>query len=249
MIRSLLVLVLFAQVANAEPLRIGTSEDYPPFISRGADGRLSGLDADILTEICRRGRFECSWVNMPLNQLLQAVASGQVDVAAGGIGNTPERDRVVDFTCPYAVFDTYLGVFLSPTRDIDLKSVKVAVTEATLYEKVLRKGGYQAEPFPSDAEAIASTMSGSTGAFFGSRDAAIAVPGTADRLQEVATLDMPPSGAAFLIAEDATALQKKLNDLLAEISADGKIDAFQKAWLGNGQGDIIAECQLSILSS
>ena len=95
------LLALTGGIASAEPLRIATGGHYPPYIYNPATDGAAGLDTDLMTEICQRGDFDCTWVDLPMSDIFQALARGDVDVVTGGFGYSTERDALVDFTCPY----------------------------------------------------------------------------------------------------------------------------------------------------
>jgi polar amino acid transport system substrate-binding protein len=240
---------LLAGAAQAEPLRIGVTSDYPPFLWRDAGGERRGFDAELLADLCARGDFQCELVEMPLGDLLRAVAAAKVDLAAGGIGFSAERDATVDFTCSYALYDDYVGTIHARHADIDLATARIAVTARSLFEHAALKAGHRTAPYPTDAEAVRAAASGAADAYFGAPGMVESVLGANHLLQPVGELDVPPTGAAFVLPEGAERLRMRLNALLAELSAEGRIAALQEEWLGFNQGDIIAECDLTFFQS
>jgi polar amino acid transport system substrate-binding protein len=73
-----------------------------PFVLRDGE-KASGYSIDIWEAIALRAgyRTELSWVD-DIDGLLDAVRSGQADVAVGPISMTPDRERTLDFTYPYS---------------------------------------------------------------------------------------------------------------------------------------------------
>lgn len=81
---------------------IAVENAYLPFnyisIETGEPG---GWDYDAWREICTRLHCEPVFVEAAWDGMIQAVSDGQYDVAADGITNTPERQKIVDFSIGY----------------------------------------------------------------------------------------------------------------------------------------------------
>lgn len=81
---------------------IAVENAYLPFnyisIQTGEPG---GWDYDAWREICTRLHCIPVFVEVAWDGMIQAVASGQYDVAADGITITPERQKIVDFSIGY----------------------------------------------------------------------------------------------------------------------------------------------------
>lgn len=87
--------------ASAETLRVGTDAKYTPFEFLQEDGSFAGFDVDLIHAIGQQAGFDVEFVNMPIEQLIPAVQSSQVDLAISDILITDERLKVVDFSTPY----------------------------------------------------------------------------------------------------------------------------------------------------
>jgi len=59
-----------AVAGMAEPLRVATEGDYPPFSFFDNQGRLTGFDIDIAHALCRRLGKPCEIVAIPWRELL-----------------------------------------------------------------------------------------------------------------------------------------------------------------------------------
>jgi len=90
-----ILLALLGGTASADTLRIATGGHYPPYIYNPTPDEAAGLDKDLLGEICARGDFDCTWVDLPMSDIFQALARGEVDVVTGGFGYSDERDALV----------------------------------------------------------------------------------------------------------------------------------------------------------
>ena len=112
---SLAVLALPAWSATVNstagrPLRVAI-KPIAPFVLPDADPP-AGFSIDLWSEVARRMRVDYQWRMVPtLPDLLQAVRSGDADVAIAAITMTPEREQFLDFSHPY--FDSGLQILVS----------------------------------------------------------------------------------------------------------------------------------------
>lgn len=237
-----------ATTAPAEVLRIGASMDYPPYLTRIGAAAPQGIDAEVVGEICRRGGFDCIWIEMPFGEVLAAVAAGRVDMGAGAIGYSVERDAIVDFTCPYEWISDNEGWFYARDAGVDPAAVPVAVLGGTLHHEALAEGGYATVVFASHREAIVAAMDGRAAAYLGPPGALDDVAGAGDVLREVGTLPLDGNGAALVVAEGRDDLRQRLNAILSQMGADGTLRRLQTAWLRRDAGDIIETCNPRLTS-
>lgn len=99
---SLLLGILGACAApTPAPLVAASNFLHPPFSSLDAEGRPVGIEVDLVADAARRLGREVVWVERSFGELLDAVAQGEVDLAASTIGITDERRRLVAFSVPY----------------------------------------------------------------------------------------------------------------------------------------------------
>lgn len=244
-----LALALCGTGLAAEELLIATGPEYPPYLYLGPDGTRGGLDAEIGHALCRLGGWTCRYTVMPVAELIPALAAGEVDVVMGGIGYSVERDRVVDFTCPYHLAPEAVGQVYARTSGGGVDGLRIAVTRGTLFEMALLREGLQALPLSTDEEVVAALASGRADAMFGAvhlNDMALERGLEVTELGQFAT---PTTGAAIAVSEDRPELLARLDELLALLSREGEIAYMQQRWLYEDQGDVIAECDRPVLTS
>ena len=108
MIALLLYPAAWQSAVAAEPLIVAT-KDTPPFVMfSDPAARPVGPTVMMVESIGTILGRPIEWRSMTLNQMLEGVAKGQVDMAAGAISVTAERERIIDFSHPY--FFTGLGI-------------------------------------------------------------------------------------------------------------------------------------------
>lgn len=235
------VLVVLASGASAERLRIATAGHFPPYIFNPATDTARGLDIDLLGEICRRGDFDCEWVDVAMGDAFQALARGDIDVLAGGFGYSADRDAIVDFTCPYVVFGDSTGDFVALQPEADLITARIGALDQSLYLSAMVRAKRDVRPYPTESAALNALVAGDIDVVFGSHnmlDQALSRDGFFD----VGDYPTFSGGTVYGVAEDAPVLLATLDALLAEISADGTLGQLQQQWLGEDGGDVVAKC-------
>ncbi|CAB5712660.1 substrate-binding periplasmic protein [Aeromonas dhakensis] len=91
--------LLFAcQVHGAPTLTVAT-DVWPPFRIEMPDGRLGGLDMDILQQLQRRSGIRFEVKQVPWGRALKQMQTGQVDLMIG-LAMTAERATFIDYLQP-----------------------------------------------------------------------------------------------------------------------------------------------------
>lgn len=117
-----------ADAAIPDTLTVGTKV-APPFVTEESDGKYSGLAIDLLDEIAGELGFEYEVRAYDLAGLLEATASGEVDLAASAMTITAERERQVDFTHPF--YTAGLGIAVESEGGLSwLRTLKAVVSPA-----------------------------------------------------------------------------------------------------------------------
>lgn len=96
--------------ASEKKILVGTKHS-PPFAIKNEDGSWSGISIDLWAKIAREYDVDYELKEFDLEELLQAVGSGSVDVAVGALTMTPEREKAFDFTHPF--YTTGLSIAVS----------------------------------------------------------------------------------------------------------------------------------------
>lgn len=123
-------------------LTIASAND-PPFVYINPEtNKLSGIDADIITEIAKRlGIDKIERKEIPFPDLLnQLNTDDDIDLAANGIYITPEREEIVSFTQP--LYKESEVVIVPKASKInfkdDLKNAKVGAEGGTKFADLIQ---------------------------------------------------------------------------------------------------------------
>lgn len=82
-------------------LKMITNAEFPPYESMTEDGRIVGMDVDIMAAVCDELDMELEVQNTSFDSVIASVEKGASSVAVSGITITQERMEHVDFSNPY----------------------------------------------------------------------------------------------------------------------------------------------------
>jgi len=238
LIRALLMALTMALTmagsVHAETLRIGTETDYWPYIFRTETGQRAGFDVELMALICKRGGFDCVWDEVSFDHIVTGVADGRFDVSIGGIGTTPQRDRLVDWTRPYRVIETGMSHFAGLSRDIDVTKTRIGVQGETIMEDVLVDNGYVAIAFPSNSAVIEALLAGKVDAIFTSSSYLTQIDQSGTQLIDLGYISYPDGGPQIAVLKGNSDLRRRLNGLIEGLEADGSLTMLNAIWFPQG---------------
>lgn len=117
---ALIIVPLAARAQPEQKLRVATKPLAPFVIIEGETPR--GFSVDLWNEIARRLDLDYEWVIYDtVAEILEAVVSGEADVAIAGISMTSERELLVDFTHPF--YDAGLQIMVPANRTSFIQGV------------------------------------------------------------------------------------------------------------------------------
>ena len=83
-------------------VKVGCSATFVPFesIEMAADGSKNyvGMNIDIVKAIVEKNGGSVEFVDMPFKSLMAAIQAGQIDFCSGGMAQTEEREKTLDFS-------------------------------------------------------------------------------------------------------------------------------------------------------
>lgn len=227
--------------AQTRTLTMGTSPDYPPYeffdTSSGTE-EIVGFDIDIASLIAERLDFELEVSGMDFNGLIPALQAGRVDFVMAGMTPTPERLENADFSEIYFdaqntivalsdseittvedLADTRLGVQLGSIQEGDANALMEADPSITVV------------PLNRIGEIIQEIKTGRIDAAIIEDTVAAGFVESNPELMFTVIESEGESGSAIAFPKDSE-LVDEFNTVLAELAADGTIEALVVKWFG-----------------
>src|SRR5258707_3561805 len=172
MLATLTVALLAVSSGNAiakdwPTVRFGVDASYPPFESKGSDGKLVGFDIDLGNEICKRLDAKCVWVENDFDGMIPALKAKKFDGVLSSMSMTPQRAEQIAFSSKLFNTPTRLvakkGSGILPTGD-SLKGKSVGVEQGTIQETYAKTywepKGAKVVPYQNQDQVYADLISG-----------------------------------------------------------------------------------------
>jgi polar amino acid transport system substrate-binding protein len=224
------------RITHTKVVKIGVFQDYPPFGSIGADMKPRGLDVDLATVLAQKLGARVELVPVTGTNRLAYLTDHKADLLMS-VGQTPARDKVLDFTRAYAPY--YIAVFGPKTLEVkqaaDLGGKSVATAGGTNEDISLSKvapGTATIKRFDDQSGAISAFLSGQTQLISLGRDVATRVRAMHPQTSMDEKLRLLDSPMHIAVNKGEGPLRDRLNTALDEAQKDGSIDQIEKKWLG-----------------
>lgn len=235
---------LNAQAAQTTPptltkgvLKIAMEGTYPPFTFKDERGQLTGFDVDVAKAVAARLGLQPQFVLTEWSGILGGLQANKYDVIVNQVGITPERQKTIGLSQPYAYSSPQIIVrksgSFSPKTLADLKGKRVGVGLGSNFEQQLRAaGGINVVTYPGAPEYLADLAAGRLDAAYNDR-LLVGYLITKNNLpiRGAGVVGQPePVGIAF--KKTNTALGSAINRALAQIKADGTYAKISRKWFG-----------------
>ena len=223
------------KLEKAGKLVIATSPDFPPFESLSGDGKVEGIEIDILETVCKELGVTLEIQQMAFDSVLPGVQAGKYDMGVSGISVTEKRQKNVLFTEPYCLAAQAIVVKEgSPiTGKADLTGKTVSVQTGTTAESFCMENGYTVNAYAANNDAQSALLQGKVDAWVIDDLTAADMVKTynAQGGDQLVILDeaMTTEPYAFAMAFGSEDTVAKINTVLEGMLADGTIAGiFQK---------------------
>jgi lysine/arginine/ornithine transport system substrate-binding protein len=236
-----------AMAADAGTLRFGLEAQYPPFESKGPNGKLQGLDIDIGNAVCTTARLTCNWVETSFDGLIPALEGRKFDAINSAMNATEKRRQAIDFTSVIYRVPTRLiaksnsGLDATPES---LKGRRVGVLQASIqetYAKAHWEGADVNVVSYQDQNQIYTDLvagrldatlvlapAGQTGFLSRQEGNGFAFVGSPVRDDKILG-----SGIAFGVRKGDAALLNELNAAIAKVQDDGTVKKLAQKYFGS----------------
>ncbi|WP_312856825.1 transporter substrate-binding domain-containing protein [Arthrobacter mobilis] len=209
--------------------------EAPPLFHLAGAGPRRGYEPAAAALVASVLGLRVEWEFMAWDDMLPAVRDHRVDAVWCGQGIIPERQAVVDFTEPYAVFDeTVLVRKGDPARaPEDLAGYKVAAIEGSANMRLaVTFPGAEPVAFTGEdvfGDMLAALRRGEVDAMVD--DDVVTVPLGEDPAYDVAFTVRTGNRWGIGVAKDNPFLLAGLNAALATVVSDGRLEKVWAAWM------------------
>ncbi|RCK38608.1 transporter substrate-binding domain-containing protein [Thalassospira xiamenensis] len=224
-------------IKEAGVLKVAVPQDFPPFGSVGTDMQPKGYDIDMAALIASDLGVKLELVPVASSNRIPYLTTGKVDLVISSLGKNPDREKVIDFTDPYAPF--YNGVFGPADIDVkgaeDLAGHSVGVTRGAIEDLELTKiapADLEIKRYEDNNGTISAFLSGQVDLIAtGNVTAAAIIERNPPRKPEPKFL-IKNSPCYVGLNKEEDAFKAKVNEIIAASIADGRLNAIAEKWLG-----------------
>jgi polar amino acid transport system substrate-binding protein len=216
-------------------VRIGVFMDYPPFGSIGPDMKPQGYDIDMGEYLARALKVKAEFVPITGENRTAYLATHKADLLLS-VGQTPEREKVIDFSRPYAPY--YLAVFgpksLAVKNTADLAGKSVAVARGTLEDLSVTKAapaGADIKRFEDPNGAISAFLTGQAQLLVVGNDVGATIIAKNPPVQPEQKFQLFSSPDHVGLNKNEPRLLKQVDDAIAKAKGDGTLNTLSTKWL------------------
>jgi polar amino acid transport system substrate-binding protein len=226
-------------IRKAGVLKVAVPQDFPPFGSVGTDLKPVGYDIDMAELLAKELGVKVELVPVTSANRIPYLSTKKVDLVISSLGKNPEREKVIDFSAPYAPF--FNGVFgpanVKVAAAADLAGKTVGVTRGAVEDIELTKiapATVAIKRYDDNNGTISAFLSGQVEVVAtGNVVAAAILARNPPRRPEVKFL-IKDSPCYVGLNKDEPRLLAAVNAAIAKAKADKRLDAISMKWLGAG---------------
>lgn len=129
-----------------EEVIVCTSANYNPIIYQTHDGKIVGLEAELLEEFASMNHYNISYMVMKFDGLIPALLTKKCDIIASAMMMTESRKKIVDFSFPiyqgksYFIFKKNSKINSEPNLDdFDTKTSSIGILQASAQDDYIKK--------------------------------------------------------------------------------------------------------------
>ena len=227
---------LLDDVRAAKKVRVAIDVGSPPFGTMDSAMKPTGSDVETARLLAKDLGVELEIVQTTGANRIPFLQTGKADIVVASLSVTPEREKVIDFSVPYAQI---LAVVAGPKAvEIkgfdDLKGKRVATTRGSNNDKVVTTGAKDAQivRYDDDATLVTAAVSGQADIIATSPAIVSTVLQKSPKKDLVTKFTMSTVPLGIGLRKDEPQLKAWLNDWVAKNTANGKLAVIYKKYHG-----------------
>jgi polar amino acid transport system substrate-binding protein len=228
-------------------LKIGTSGLVEPITYYDANGALTGYDVELIYRLAAYLNANVELEAMSYDALIASLESGRLDLVVADLNVTEERKQVILMSDAYRVSETAVlvradmvetGVNEAITSLDQLNGKKIGLIVGDAYSGVVAEKWPEATVvyFPSFADLISGVQRGLISAYITDEPVAKTQMAANSAITYIAD-PVTSCDYGFVMAKENTALAQQVNEALAELRADGTVEALKRKWIDGEDPD------------
>jgi polar amino acid transport system substrate-binding protein len=221
-------------VTKAGVLKVAVPEDYPPFGAVGGDMKPQGYDIDMAALLAKSLGVKLELVPVNSANRVPYLTTNKVDLVISSLGKTPDREKVMDFSAPYAPY--FQGVFgpadVKVAGPADLTGKTVGATRGALEEIALTQMAPNAtiKRFEDNNATIQAFLSGQVQLIAAGNIVAAAILAKNPPRRPEPKFVIKNSPCFVGMNKNEPRLLAKVDATIAQAKKDGSLEAMSEKW-------------------
>ncbi len=230
------------KVLDKGTLILGLDDSFPPMGYRDENNEIVGFDIDLAREVCQRLGVELVLQPIDWDAKEMELATGNIDCIWNGMSDTPERQESMALSKDYLNNKIVFLVKDPAFKDReDLVGKKVGVQAGSYAEELLETDPAYADYYKSLGEVLAypdyltAIMDMQNGNIDGILIDLVVANYQIQQIgdESLFTIDnLADDFYAVGFRKEDVALRDKVDEVLAAMAADGKVDEITEKWFG-----------------
>lgn len=216
-------------------LVVGTNPEFPPFEYINDSGEMDGFDIALIKAMAEKMNMEVRLENLEFKALIGAIGN-RIDIAIAGMTVTDERLESVDFTDSYFTATQFVLV-ADDNDDIktadDLAGKKIGVQEGTTGDFIATDdiADTDVSRYSKAVTAVMDLANGKLDAVIIDKNPALEFVNMQSGIKIVEGELFEPENYAIAVPKNNADLLANLNQVLADVRADGTYDALMEEYI------------------
>ena len=231
------------RILQSGELKVATSGHQPPFNAISKDGRLMGLEIDLMRALAEAMNVNLNLTTMPFPDLLPALKEGKVDMVLSGLSITPQRIKEFAFVGPYVLSgksvltDSATLINMKTPRDLDKPELTLVALEGSTSADYARRIAPQAKlvTTPNYDEAVKMILNHEANAMIADMPACVLTVlqnPHADLATPSQPFNIEPIGIAIPANDER--FRNLIETYINAFESTGVLDELRKEWLEGG---------------
>jgi ABC-type amino acid transport substrate-binding protein len=226
-------------------IRIGTDPTWPPYQYLDDNNNIIGFEVDIANAIAAELGVAVEWRSEGFDTIVASVAARTLDLGVSGFSVNAERLEKVKFTMPHSITRGQVIMLESRRDELDIEmldsltdlrdlGLTVGTQQGTTEQDELLSAGISRRDFSDFGAAISDMVSSNPSIDCVYAETPITSSWIGDYedkgIDIVVIFDIPYYPVAFVANKDANTFVAKMDGVLADMIASGKIDELRDKW-------------------